>query len=80
MFVKTGKAPRKFYGRSCACKVSEQFWERLLAGPQNEFNIGGVWWLEGNIYTMNSSTNMFLDLMEMAAGRRLSDTIVVSCV
>ena len=58
--------------------MSEQFWARLVAGPQNAFNVDGVWWLEGQ--TLNSSTNMFLDLMEMAAGRRLSDTIVDSCV
>ena len=45
---------------------------------QNAFNVDGVWWLEGQ--TLNSSTNMFLDLMEMAAARRLSDTIVDSCV
>ena len=27
-------APRKFYERSCASKVSEQFFGRLVAGPQ----------------------------------------------
>ena len=61
----------------CAQSVRTVLGE-IGCGPQNAFNVGGVWWLEGQ--TLNSSTNMFLDLMEMAAGRRLSDTIVVSCV
>ena len=58
--------------------MSEQFWVGLVGGPQNDSDIGGVWWLKCK--TLISSTNMFLDVMEMAAGRRLNDTTVVSCV
>ena len=58
--------------------MSEQFFlGDLLLVHKNDFDVG-LQWLEGQ--PLNPSTKMFVDVMEMPAGRRLSDTIVVSCV
>ena len=76
--MKGGRHQGSFTEGHVHAKRPNSFFGRLVAGPQNDFNVGVVWWLEGQ--PLNSSANMFVDVMGMATGRRLSDTIVVSCV
>ena len=66
MVVKVGRHQGSFMEGHVRAKRPNSLWARLVAGPQNAFNVDGVWWLEGQ--TLNSSTNMFLDLMEIGGG------------